>query len=98
MNDIADSIVTTKETIEFFSEGLRQAASAARQLAKAQNHPIWMDISCLLDELHNSGVELSRKKSLGRQKTLQILDRYETTMSDKLEESRSVRKPKFLLN
>ena len=49
--DLVKSVVTEKESIEFMSEGLKQAASAARELAVAQNHPIWADIALLLMEL-----------------------------------------------
>ena len=90
------SYIEPKETMEYFSEGLRQAADAARRLADSQSHEIWKDISLLLNELHNTGVKLSRSKSLGRQKTLQILDNRETVMNKKLDDKRV--KPKFLMN
>lgn len=96
--DFVTSIVTEKESIEFMSEGLKQAASAARELAVAQNHPIWADIALLCMELRVHGLQLANGKSIGRQKTLQIMDNYETMMSKKLDEVRPQPKPKFLLN
>lgn len=90
--------INDRETIEFFNEGLKQAASAARQLAKAQNHPIWHDISTLCDEIHNTGIGLSQARSLGRQKTLKILDHRETVMAKKLDATRAAAKPKIILN
>lgn len=97
-SDLVTSIVTEKESIEFMSEGLKQAASAARELAIAQNHPIWADISLILMELRMHGLQIANGKSLGRQKTLQIIDRHETMMSSKLDDSRPQPTPKFLLN
>lgn len=96
--NLATSYVSDKESIEYMLEGLKQAASAARELGKAQSHPIWVDIGLLLDEIHNRCLHLSTAKSLGRQKTLQILDNRENVMSKKLEETRPTPKPKFLLN
>lgn len=96
--DFVKSIITEKESIEFMSEGLKQAASAARELAVAQNHPIWVDIALLLMELRVHGLQIANGKSLGRQKTLQMLDDHETIMSKKLDEGRPQPKPKFLLN
>jgi hypothetical protein len=97
-NILTSGYITEKETLEFFSEGLKQAASAARQLASAQSHEIWKDISLLLDELHNNGIQMACAKSLGRQKTLQILNHRETIMNKKLDDKRAAAKPKFLLN
>ena len=97
-DNLATSYVTEKESIEFMLEGLKQAASAARQLGKAQQHEIWIDIGLLMDEIHNRCFQLSTAKSLGRQKTLHILDARENVMSKKLEETRPQPKPKFILN
>lgn len=90
--------VTEKESIEFFREGLKQASSAARQLASAQSHPIWDDISKILDEMHNNGMKLILGKPLSRQNTLMILDRREKVMSDKLDAERTPTKPKLVVN
>ena len=95
---IVSGYVSEKETIEFFNEGLLQASSAARQLAKAQKHEIWKDISILCDQIHNTGIHLAKSKPLSRQQTLQILDRREAAMSNKMDDNRPVAKPKFLLN
>lgn len=98
LEDLVKSVVTEKESIEFMSEGLKQAASAARELAIAQNHPIWQDIALILMELRLHGIQIATGKSLGRQKTLQVLDQYETIMSNKLDEGRPQQKPKIILN
>lgn len=87
--------ITEKETFEFFSEGLRQSASAASQLAELQKHAIWEDISTLLMQLHNNGIEMYKSKPLARFDVLGMLDKRQTVMSDKLENQRP---KKFILN
>ena len=94
-NDSFVTAITEKETLEFFSEGLKQAASAAQQLAIAQNHSIWARIALTCMNIRLVGLKLASAKSLNRQTTLQILDRYEDVTSDKLEENRP---KKFLVN
>lgn len=96
LNDTFVDPVNEKETMEFFCEGLLKASSSARELAIVQNHPIWHDVSLLLDEIRNKGVDLSKEKSLGRQKTLQILDIRENIMNKTLGE-RSPLNQKFFL-
>lgn len=76
--------VSEKESMEFMNEGLLKASSAARQLARIQNHPIWFDVSILLDEIRNNGINLANSKSLGRQKTLKILDIRENALNKKM--------------
>ena len=99
LNDnLATSYVSEKESIEYMLEGLKQASSAARQLGKAQSHPIWVDIGMLMDEIHNRCLQLSTAKSMSRQRTLQILDSRENVMSKELDKTRLQAKPKFLLN
>lgn len=102
MENIAETfvapVVSEKETIEYFSEGLKQAASAARELAIAQNHPVWADIALLCMEIRLCGLKMATDKSLGRQKMLQLLDDRETIMPKTLADSRPPQKPKFLLN
>ena len=91
MSDFELSRVSEKESMQYFSEGLRQAASAANALAHAQRHPIWFDIEKLLSELHNQGVMLSRAKSLTRMETLNILDARQKANSGTLNEHRETK-------
>ena len=92
--------VSEKESMEFLSEGLKKASSAARQLAAAQNHPIWADISKMLEEMQRSCIDLARSKALSRTQTLKILDHRETLMSNALDKTRAASEPKkkFLMN
>ena len=91
------SYISEKETMEFFCEGLRQASDAAIRLAKAQNHPIWEDISKLMDEMHNQGLYLARSKPLSRSHVLGMLDIRQKKSSDILEASRPKAKPKLIV-
>jgi len=94
-NDKFVTAISEVETMEFFSEGLKQAASAAQQLALAQNNAIWVRIALTCMNIRIAGLKLANAKAMGRQATLQMLDRYEEATSDKLEESRP---KKFLIN
>ena len=87
--------ISEKETFEFLKEGLRQAASAAAELADVQSHPIWLDISRLLDEMHNNAVSLYRSKPLSRSDVLSMLSVREKNMLNALDEKRP---SKFIIN
>ena len=87
--------ITERETFEFFVEGLRQASSAAMQMSRLQNHPIWADVSELLDEIHNHGVSLWKSKPLSRFEVLKMIDVKQSKSSDNLEKTRP---KKFIIN
>jgi len=80
--------ITERETFEFFVEGLRQASSAAMQMSRLQNHPIWADVSELLDEIHNHGVSLWKSKPMSRFDVLQMIDGKQKKSVAALDESR----------
>lgn len=80
--------ITEKETMEFFSEGLKQAESAARQLGILQNHFIWHDISSLLQSLRSHGIKLARSKPLTRSNVLSMLDIRQKRMAGDLDGKR----------
>lgn len=90
--------VSEKESMEYFIDGLKQASSAARQLAMLQSHGIWADISKMLDEMNNSGVRIANSKPLSRQETIHILDERETRMSLALDAQRTKVKPKIIMS
>lgn len=87
--------VTERETVEFFHEGLCQAAGAARQLAILQQHEIWSDVSKLLDEIHNNGMKMILAKPLSRTDVLSMLDKRESRTLENLDK---IRKPKLIVN
>ena len=98
MSNIEDkslTLLSEKETFEYLKEGLRQASSAAAELAEVQRHPIWDDISSLLDELHNNAVQMYKSKPLTRSTVLSMLDVRQKVMNDKLEDGRP---KKFIIN
>lgn len=86
------AIVTEQEAIQYMLEGMRQAASRARQMGRAQQHPIWLDVGVLLDELHNHAKKLSESKPMGRQTLLHSLEVREKRVADE------ARPPGILLN
>lgn len=94
------SFIGESESMEFFVEGLKKAQSAARELAKAQMHPIWMDISVLLEELQKNGIEFAHSKPLSRTSTLNFLDERESVTTKKLDTNRPMeeKKHKFMMN
>jgi len=89
--------ISERETLEFFNEGLKEAASAARQLGLAQEHPIWTDISTLCDHIRSQGIQLFTSRGLSWTETLKILDDRQNMTSGVLDAKRKPAK-KFLLN
>ena len=87
------SYVTEKQTAEFFNDGLLQAASAARQLGVVQENPIWHDISIILDQMRNSGIDIANSKSLSRTQVLSMVDVRQKTLNAQVEASR---RPHFI--
>jgi hypothetical protein len=92
------SVITEKETMEFFTQGLRKAASAAKELAKLQENFIWADISILLNELHNSGVTLATSKALKRTEVLTMIGDRQKTLEKQTNASRVPSSKKFIIN
>ena len=89
--------ITEKEVCEFFNEGLKQAASAARQLGIVQEHDIWTDISTLCDHIRSQGLTLFTQRGLSWTETLKIIDDRQNMTSSVLEMKRSPKK-KFLMS
>ena len=74
----------TTESFERFSEGLKKAASRARELGAAQKNRNWNKIGFMLEKLLKNGEELYRRKSISRQDALLILDKRENKMNQDL--------------
>lgn len=62
------------ETIERFVEGLKRAASRARELAAMQKNDTWYTVATSLDNLRISGTKIFRGRALTRQDALKMLD------------------------
>lgn len=65
---------TEQETVERFIEGLREAASIARKLAKVQKKQKWVQVAHILDNVVNKGRQFIESKALARQDVLVMLD------------------------
>lgn len=58
------SEMTPIESIERFVEGLKKAASAARELAALQKYPIWLQVATNLEMIRVQGMEIVQSKPL----------------------------------
>lgn len=62
------------ETIERFVEGLKIAASRARELGVAQKSKSWISIAESLDGIRIKGYAFHRANALTRQQALRMID------------------------
>ena len=60
------STMTEKESIKSFCEGLRKAASCARELAADTEDAGWKQIAEILDGMRENGFKLSRMRAMSR--------------------------------
>lgn len=65
---------TESETIERFVESLREGASIARKLAKAQQKQKWVQVAHILDAIVHRGRQMIESKALSRPDVLVMLD------------------------
>ncbi len=63
------------ESAERVREGLKIAASRARELAAAQGNPSWLQVALNLDELRHNAEKIIQSRSLSRQAVLEMADR-----------------------
>jgi len=63
------------ESIERVIEGLKKAASCARQLGRAQKKASWGQLAHSLDALRDTAQKLYDSKPLTYQQQLQVIDR-----------------------
>jgi hypothetical protein len=87
--------ITEKEVLEYLSEGLLKAASAAKELAIKEDSRVWAQIALTCANIRLMGLQLAHSRALSRQRTLEMLDQYEDQMDARLEEKRP---PKLLIN
>lgn len=69
------------ESIERFSEGLKQAADRARMLGIAQKQPLWTQIATSLEQMRSNGMVIYSQKALTRQQALGMLDAMQGKMA-----------------
>lgn len=63
-------VMSEKDTMESFVDGLSKCASAARELAKECSNPEWDDIAQVLDSMKHGGKQLADMKAMSRFETL----------------------------
>lgn len=84
--------ISEREVCEFFNEGLKQAAAAAKQMGIAQEHEIWKDVGILCDHIRSQGLSLFTSKGLSWVETLKILDEREKMTASVLDAKRKPNK------
>lgn len=65
--------MTETETLVTFCEGLKQAASSARELAAETEDSGWLQIANILDGMRENGYKLARMKAMTRREQLTAL-------------------------
>lgn len=63
-----------KDSIERFIQGLKKAASAARELTKIMKYPMWDQIAISMDGIRQKGELMIRGKALTRQEVLRKIE------------------------
>lgn len=62
--------MSERESMEAFVDGAKKAAYAARELAKELDSADWVAAADMLEAIRDSGVQLSRMRSMSRFETL----------------------------
>lgn len=75
------SDMTEGEALERFTEGLKKAASKAREIAGQSGLLIWNDIAKTIDEMRENGTKLSKMTALSRFDVLAMLDKRAKTVA-----------------
>lgn len=73
------SDMTLKETTERLMEGLKMAASRAKELGRAQNSPAWTKISNSLELMRTNCEMMIKSKGLTRAEVLRMVDQRQKT-------------------
>lgn len=68
------------ESIERFEEGLKKAASRARELGKAQSNTNWEKVALGLDQMRSNGMAMYHAKAISRAAAIALLDQKEIQM------------------
>lgn len=72
------SEMTPQESIERYNEGLKKAASRARELGKLQKNKYWDQIANSLDGIRDQGLKLFYGRPLTEQEVQQMIDKHAT--------------------
>ncbi len=69
------------EVKERFSESLKRAASAARELAMLQKYPVWGQIALSLDGMRQKGETMTRMRSISKSELDSQIDEHKAKMA-----------------
>lgn len=75
------SDMTEGEALERIHEGLKKAASSAREIAASSGFGIWGDIARVIDEMRGNAHKLAQMTALSRFDVLTMLDHREKCIS-----------------
>ncbi len=77
------SEMNIKESVEWFEEGLKKAASRARELGRMQNNKHWDSVAEQLDQLRFNGTYMARAYSRAMSVILEDVEKYRVSMGAK---------------
>lgn len=75
------SDMTEGEALERIREGLKKAASAAREIAASSGFDMWKDIANIVDEMRQNASKLAQQTALSRFDVLKMLDERQKKIS-----------------
>lgn len=78
------SDMSLMESMERFSEGIKKAASRARELGDAQKNRNWYKVAFNLEKLLENGTTMFKAKAISRQDALSMIDRRESMLNKDL--------------
>jgi hypothetical protein len=78
------SDMSEKESKERFIQGLKKAASYAREIARLTGSPMWKQIAFTVDEIRRNGTKLMSMTAITRFDALKMLDVREQKISAEL--------------
>lgn len=79
MNDM-----TKAETMERFSEGLKQVASCMRELAALHKNKMWSEMANHVEAIRAKGIAMSKSKSLSITDRDAQLEQFKLKMAQKI--------------
>ncbi len=71
------SDITEKQTFEYFSNGVKKAKSAARELATLNERGDWIKIRSVLGQIERNAEKLYNSRSQTRLQTLALAEKIE---------------------
>lgn len=72
------SEMTPAESAERFVEGLKQAASCARELAVLLQFPMWLQVAIGIDQLRHNGMDIIKSNPLTEKEINELIEQVRT--------------------